>query len=40
MNYHSVLEVLEKGSEQSQSQGDSDSINETDKANSEQIATP
>ena len=39
MNYHSVLELLEKNSEEAQLQRDNDSNDETDKAETEQTAT-
>lgn len=40
MNYHSVLELLEKLSETTQLQGDSNGINGTEKVNSEQTTVP
>ena len=39
MNYHSVMELLERHSEGDQSQEDSDSINEVERVTNEKTAT-
>ena len=39
MNYHSVVELLERDSEGDQSQEDSDSINEVERVTNEKTAT-